>query len=104
RQIDGSFWIIAKSPPSPRCPAACCVASVAMSEVEFLVGQKVEELRVRGGVRIVFDYGERIEPALYADVGSCSYTEATGQRHEIDGEVGSTYGPLFDLIGKQVSR
>jgi hypothetical protein len=47
-----------------------------MSDVEFLVGQKVVD--VQDGGRIVFVAGARPEPRLYADVGDCECVDADG--------------------------
>jgi len=43
-----------------------------MNELEFLVGRVIEEVRYGHGLRIVFKLGDRVEPALYADVGRFS--------------------------------
>jgi hypothetical protein len=40
-----------------------------MSDVDFLVGEKVVEIRYGLGIRIVFEAGDTFEPALYADFG-----------------------------------
>jgi hypothetical protein len=46
-----------------------------LSEVAFLVGKQVREIRYGHGIRIVFDPGDRVEPALYADVGRSAVLE-----------------------------
>ncbi len=54
-----------------------------MSACEFLVGRTVRELRVRDGVvHVVFEFGDRAEPGLYAELGSCSFVDAAGTSHE----------------------
>jgi len=47
-----------------------------MSDVEFLVGQRV--VGVQDGGRVVFVAGTRPEPRLYADVGDCECLDADG--------------------------
>jgi hypothetical protein len=46
-----------------------------MSDVDFLIGLKVVEVRPNpdGSVRVIFDLGNRPEPALYADVEQATY-------------------------------
>jgi hypothetical protein len=73
-----------------------------MSEVDFLIGRVVEELRIRNGIRVVFDSGESVCPALYAGIGTCTYLDAEGKRHEVVGEDVWTFGPVLDIVGKEV--
>src|ERR1700675_837199 len=75
-----------------------------MSEVDFLIGKKVDEIRYSapGNLRIVFDAGDRGEPALYADVGTCAYVDATGVRHAVVPEDPSTVGPVLSSVGQRV--
>jgi Family of unknown function (DUF6188) len=51
-----------------------------MSEVGFLIGRPV--VAVQGNpdetARIIFDLGDKPEPALYATVGACSYEDGSG--------------------------
>jgi Family of unknown function (DUF6188) len=51
-----------------------------MSEVGFLIGRPV--VAVQGNpdetARIIFDLGDKPEPALYATVGACSYEDSSG--------------------------
>ena len=51
-----------------------------MSEVGFLVGRAVVAVQSNpgGGARIIFDLGDKPEPALYADVGTCTYEDGNG--------------------------
>jgi hypothetical protein len=74
-----------------------------MSEVDFLIGRAVEELRIRNGIRVVFDEGESVCPALYASIGTCVYVDAAGKRHDVVGEDVWTFGPVLDIVGKQVN-
>lgn len=58
----------------------------AMNDVGFLVGKTV--VAVHGGARIIFELGEKPEPALYADVGTHTYRDS----HGIDRVVASIVG------------
>jgi hypothetical protein len=58
-----------------------------MSEVAFLVGQTVSE--IRDGNRIVFVPGEP-EPSLYADVGECTVIGTAGEPRPLGSLVGLT--------------
>jgi hypothetical protein len=51
-----------------------------MSEIGFLVGRAVVAVQSNpdGGARIIFDLGDKPEPALYADVGTCAYEDGNG--------------------------
>jgi hypothetical protein len=75
-----------------------------VSECDFLVGRSIDELRIRNGIRVVFELGDQVTPALYADIGTCTYVDAQGRRHEVAGEDVSTFGPLLEIVGKEVSR
>jgi hypothetical protein len=76
-----------------------------MSEIAFLVGRMVEDLRLSNGLRIVFDMGERVEPALYADVQeSFTFTDEAGSAHTIDPWDRVQLGPALAMQGQQVER
>ena len=66
-----------------------------VSEVEFLVGRDVVEVRLEpaGGARIVFEVGDKPAPALYADVGPSTYEDESGSPH-----------PLSEMVGAIVSN
>lgn len=51
-----------------------------MSEVEFLVGRTVVAVQSNPdeSARIIFDLGDKPEPALYATVGACTYHDSRG--------------------------
>jgi len=51
-----------------------------MSKIGFLVGREVIEVWTNpdGSARIIFELGERPEPALYADVGASTYEDRHG--------------------------
>jgi hypothetical protein len=52
-------------------------------------------------VRVVFDQGERVEPALYLDLeGTFTFTDAVGKSHDVGEEVTA----LGDLSESPVSR
>jgi len=57
-----------------------------MSEVAFLVGQTVTE--IRDDNRVVFVSGDKPEPSLYVDVGECAVTSADGQSQPLESLVG----------------
>ena len=48
-----------------------------MSDVDFLVGKTVVAVQ-ESGTRIIFELGEKPEPALYADVGLHTYRDDHG--------------------------
>jgi hypothetical protein len=75
-----------------------------MGDLEFLVGQTFDELRYSapGNLRIVFDAGDRVEPALYADLGEFEFSDDAGERDEVDPEDPATVGPVLRAVGKQI--
>lgn len=73
-----------------------------MSEVDFLIGQQVKELRYGHGLRIVFDLGDSVEPSLYADLGKFEYVGATNETFSIDTDVPETVAPALRLTGATV--
>jgi hypothetical protein len=71
-----------------------------MSDVAFLVGQVVKEVRYHGIVRIIFDEGERVEPALYVDLEEAfTYVDPAGSRHEIVPSEPESVGPVLAIHG-----
>ncbi len=76
-----------------------------MSEIGFLIGRTVQEIRYStpGNLRIVFDAGDLVEPALYADVGDCTYVDASGAVHDITPEDSSTVGPVLASVGQPLA-
>jgi Family of unknown function (DUF6188) len=77
---------------------------VAMSEIDFLVGQTVVELRYpANGLRVVFDAGERVEPALYADIEEAfAFTDGSGEIHQIRLDEPSTLASVLSIAGQTV--
>jgi hypothetical protein len=73
-----------------------------VSDVAFLLGQTVKELRYGVELRFVFDQGERVEPALYADLGPFTYTDPTGVDHEVDPGDPLSASPVLQLVGEVV--
>ena len=75
-----------------------------MSEVDFLVGKTVQEVRYSapGNLRIVFDEGERVEPAMYADVGPFTYLDGSGRTHFVDATDSSSVAPVLAVAGRKV--
>jgi hypothetical protein len=75
-----------------------------VSDLDFLVGQTVDELRysVPGNLRMVFDAGGQVEPALYADLGPFEFVDGGGDRHEVDPEDPATVGPVLRTVGRQI--
>lgn len=75
-----------------------------MADLDFLVGETVDELRysVPGSLRIVFDVGNRVEPALYADLGAFEFIDGAGEQHQVDPEDPITVGPVLTAVGKQI--
>jgi len=57
-----------------------------MSDVGFLIGRTVE---LRDDERVIFEIGERPEPALYADVGACVYEDGEGRTQALSAMVGN---------------
>ena len=58
-----------------------------MSEVGFLVGRTV--VAVHDGSRIIFELGDKLAPALYADVGINTYRDKNGLDRVIASMVGN---------------
>jgi hypothetical protein len=60
-----------------------------MSEIGFLAGKTVVEVQRTpdGSTRIIFDLGDKPAPALYADVGSCTYEDRSGVTRVLTGMV-----------------
>jgi hypothetical protein len=60
-----------------------------MSEIGFLVGKAVVDVQRNpgGSTRIIFDLGDKPAPALYADVGSCTYEDRCGVTRVLTGMV-----------------
>ncbi len=80
-------------------PFAC------VGEVDFLVGQTVNELRYWGAdLRLVFDAGDRAEPALYADAGQCTYVNSDGDESIVAPERPLTVAPVLETVGRQISE
>jgi hypothetical protein len=74
-----------------------------MNVVEFLIGRVVEEVRYGSGLRIVFDLGDRVEPALYADLGRFVFTDPDGVEHQVDEDDPVSVGPALSMVGQTVA-
>jgi hypothetical protein len=76
----------------------------SVSEVDFLVGQTVAQFRYpANGLRIVFDVGDRAEPALYADIEQAfTYIDRSGDAHEVDLNDPSTLASVLGIAGQAV--
>jgi uncharacterized protein DUF6188 len=74
--------------------------------IDFLVGRSITEIRYFGSsdIRIVFEPGEKAEPALYADIGAHTLTTSDGAAHAIDAEEPESAGPDLALVGARVER
>ena len=75
-----------------------------MNAVAFLVGRTVDEIRFGHGVRIVFDPGERVEPAVYVDLGRYTVYEASGALHEQNERDPLRLGWSLAIVGRRVER
>jgi hypothetical protein len=74
-----------------------------VSEVDFLLGRQVEDIRLSNGLRIVFDMGDRVEPALYADIQQrFTFTDSDGVTHAIDPWERVQLGPALTMHGQRV--
>jgi hypothetical protein len=69
-----------------------------MSDVDFLVGKTVVAVQ-ESGTRIIFELGEKPEPALYADVGPHTYRDDHGVDRVIASLVGSVVADTSTLNG-----
>jgi hypothetical protein len=69
-----------------------------------LVHRSVTEIRYLGSsdIRIVFEPGEKSEPALYADVGAHIFTSSRAEAHSVDGEQPQSVGPVLAVVGARV--
>jgi hypothetical protein len=74
---------------------------VDVSEVDFLIGQVVEELRYpANGLRVVFDAGDNVCPAPYLDLEQAfTLTLASGEACEADPAAPTSLGVVLDLAG-----
>jgi hypothetical protein len=77
-----------------------------VSEVDFLVARVVEQLRYpANGLRIVFDQGDRVCQALYADLEQpFTFVTASGEVHHADPSDPASLGPVLALAGETVER
>ena len=77
-----------------------------MGDVDFLVGVSVDAIHYSAPskLRIVFELGDRVEPALYVDVGDSVFFEADDRAHQIDPIDPTSVGPVLGVVGKQVER
>jgi hypothetical protein len=75
-----------------------------MNELKFLAGRVIEEVRYGEGLRIVFELGERVEPALYADVGRFTFTDSGGEKHCIDTDDPASVGAALSIVGQRVVK
>jgi hypothetical protein len=75
-----------------------------VSDLDFLIGQTVNELRysVPGNLRMVFDIGERVEPALYAELGPFEFLDPKGDQHDVDPEDHESLGPILSTVGRLI--
>jgi hypothetical protein len=75
-----------------------------VTAIGFLTGQKLVEIRYSLGlVRFVFDEGDRVEPALYADLGPFAITGADGVAELVDPDDPSTLRPAFCSSERKLS-
>lgn len=66
-----------------------------VSDLDFLIGQTVNELRYSapGSLRMVFDPGDKPKPALYADLGPLDFIDWKGEPRP--NRVSSVCGPTL---------
>jgi hypothetical protein len=71
-----------------------------LGELDFLVGETVVELRYLPptGVWIVFDRGDRPEPALYASVSSFTYVDPSGRKPPAAVNNPASVGPALAIV------
>jgi hypothetical protein len=72
--------------------------------IDFLVGRTVQEVQYGPSFRIVFDLGDRVEPALYADLADFRYTTSEGQVVEARLDQPETLGHALKVVGAEVIR
>ena len=76
-----------------------------VTEVDFLVGQVVKAIHYYGALRIVFDEGDRPEPALYADLETpFTYVDAAANRYPIVPWEPASVGAALTIHGRTVHR
>ena len=75
-----------------------------MTALDFLIGRKITEIRYGLGLRVVFDAGERVEPALYADLGPFEFAADGEEPHLIDPARPASVGPALSLVEKTVAQ
>jgi hypothetical protein len=73
-----------------------------MNELEFLVGRVIEEVRYGQGLRIVFELGDGVAPALYADVSRFTFTAAGGEKHHVDTDDPVSVGAALAMVGQSI--
>ena len=68
-----------------------------MSEVDFLVGKVVDEIRYSapGNLWMVFEVGDGVAPALYATLGACVFADSAGNTHDIKPDSPAAVGPIL---------
>jgi hypothetical protein len=72
------------------------------SDLDFLVGRTVQEVRFGPTVRLVFDEGELVEPAKYLDVGRYTIIDSDGTGHEQHERRPESLGRSLALVGLRV--
>jgi hypothetical protein len=76
-----------------------------MGVIDFLVGRSVQEARYGSSFRIVFERGDRVEPALYADLAEpFTYISPTGERIEAALDRPTSLGHALTIVGTEVTR
>jgi hypothetical protein len=76
-----------------------------MGTVDFLVGKSVTEIRYFGqtDIRIVFDPGEKSEPALYADMSTPVLGTRDGATYAVSPKDPASVGPpVLAIVGQEV--
>jgi hypothetical protein len=53
---------------------------------------------------MVFDAGDQVEPALYADLGPFEFVDGGGDRHVVDPQDPATVGPVLRTVGRQIQN
>ena len=89
-----------------RCQRSVSNYDGDLSEIDFLIGQVVEELRYpANGLRVVFDSGDLVCPALYLDLEEAfTLTLSSGVVHHAGPAAPESLGLVLDLAGATVKK
>jgi len=75
-----------------------------LTDADFLIGKTVKEVRFGPAVRLVFDEGDRVEPAVYVELGKYTIYDSDGNVYEQDEREPEHLGKTLAIVGKRVKE